>query len=192
MLAHGQKIEMIGKVTGVEKEKVLMEDCTFREVEKVTLPVVTAKNLVAAYTRDWQKANATYGSWNKSKQMILTGVIQEIKSSDQIPKTTLFLEPRGKFTIEVGVNSSEATGIRSVRTAVPARLENRVCSTFESGRYCRSTRSRGTGAIDQYPPRSRSNRAAKMEGLSNRGQQSQSMEPPLDTRAAARQSPIMP
>ncbi len=112
MLAHGQRIEMIGKVTGVEKEKVLMEDCTFRELEKVTLPVVTAKNLVAAYTRDWLKANATYGSWNKSKQMILTGVIQEIKSSDQIPKTTLFLEPRGKFTIEVGVNSSEATGLK--------------------------------------------------------------------------------
>lgn len=112
MLAHGQKIEMIGKVTRIEKEKVLMEDCTFRELEKVTLPEVTSKNLVAAYTRDSQKANATYGSWNKSKQMILTGVIQEIKGSDQVPTTTLFLEPRGKFTIQVAVTSSEATGLK--------------------------------------------------------------------------------
>jgi hypothetical protein len=112
MLVHGQKIEMIGKVTRIEKDKVLMEDCTYHELEKVILPVVTARNLVAAYTRDWNKANATYGSWNKSKQMILTGVIQDIHINDQFPTATLFLEPRGKFTIQVGVGSSEAAGLK--------------------------------------------------------------------------------
>jgi hypothetical protein len=44
--------------------------------------------------------------------LCLTGVIQEIKSSDQFPTTTLFLEPRGKFTIQVNVNSSEANGLK--------------------------------------------------------------------------------
>jgi hypothetical protein len=56
--------------------------------------------------------NGSLGTRKRLIFLCLTGVIQEIKSSDQIPKTTLFLEPRGKFTIQVGVNSSEATGLK--------------------------------------------------------------------------------
>jgi hypothetical protein len=40
------------------------------------------------------------------------------------------------------------------------------------------------------PPRRRSRSAPKIDGLSNRGQQSQSIEPQLETSAADRQSPI--
>jgi len=43
----------------------------------------------------------------------------------------------------------------------------------------------------KWPPRSESSRAAKTEGLSNRGQQSQSMEPSAETSAADRQSPTI-
>jgi hypothetical protein len=43
----------------------------------------------------------------------------------------------------------------------------------------------------QNPPRFRSRSAAKIAGLSNRGQHSQSIDPYRETKAAERQSPMM-
>jgi hypothetical protein len=63
-------------------------------------------------------------------------------------------------------------------------------STFVRGRYARDERDGGTGAIFQAPPISRSSTPAKSEGLSMRGQQSQSTDPSRDTRATDRPSPI--
>jgi hypothetical protein len=48
------------------------------------------------------------------------------------------------------------------------------------------------GAIDQQPWSEFPNKAEKHAALSNRGQQSQSIEPFLPTRAAVVQSPISP
>ena len=84
------------------------------------------------------------------------------------------------------------TGIRSLSLAAPLLVENWVCSTFESRRYCLSICCGVSGEIRQYPPRSVSSSAAKMEALSNLGQHSQSMEPCRETSAAARQSPMIP
>jgi hypothetical protein len=47
-----------------------------------------------------------------------------------------------------------------------------------------------TGATLKRPPRCESTSAAQIDGLSNRGQHSQSIDPSVDTSAADRQSPI--
>ncbi len=71
---------------------------------------------------------------------------------------------------------------------------NRVISTAVSWKYhcLRVTPSRASGAIRKYPPRSRSSSAANTLGESNRGQQNQSMLPPVVTSAAVCRSPISP
>jgi hypothetical protein len=48
------------------------------------------------------------------------------------------------------------------------------------------------GASSQWPFSGPPSSAAQQAPLSNRGQQSQSMEPDFDTNAAERQSPRMP
>jgi len=68
----------------------------------------------------------------------------------------------------------------------------RIEDVRESGTYRRSTVAGPAGEMRQNPPRSRSRSAAKMEGLSNLGRQSQSIDPFRDTKAAERQSPMMP
>src|SRR5262245_50755707 len=89
-------------------------------------------------------------------------------------------------------NSSEATGIKSVRRALPAGVKNLVSSTFDSGRYRLSVVCEDRGLIRQQPPRCGSSKAAKIAGLSNLGQHSQSIDPSCETSAAERQSPIIP
>jgi hypothetical protein len=129
MLALGQKIEMIGKVTSVKEDRVTMEDCTYRELEKITLPRITAKNLVAAYLKDPRRADATYGSGNKSKQMFLTGVIREILGGDV---RTLVLEPPGKLNVHVNaVSSKEAEGLKKGDT-VTLKADCRGVGTFKN------------------------------------------------------------
>src|SRR5437763_13732900 len=84
------------------------------------------------------------------------------------------------------------TGMRSVRTACPEGVVKRVCRTFELAMYSRVTEYGAEGEILQRPPRSRSSIAAKLEDESNRGQQGHATEPLFATRAAERQSPMLP
>src|SRR5436305_1381707 len=92
--------------------------------------------------------------------MILTGVIQEIKTSDQIPKTTLFLEPRGKFTIEIGVNSSKATGLKKGDTVkLKADCTGPGHSANEGKILCTGVILKDDEAPRRRPLRSRSDRA---------------------------------
>ncbi len=86
-------------------------------------------------------------------------------------------------------SSSEATGMRSVRTMSPVPVSNRVWSTLVCLRYCRSVLNGAAGAIRQRPAAG-SRMAPNRDGLSNRGQHSQSIEPSRPTRAALRPSPI--
>src|SRR5581483_4168479 len=88
--------------------------------------------------------------------------------------------------------SASLIGIRSVRTASPEPVRNLVSKTFEFPAYLRSASYSPVGEIFQYPPRSRSNMAANIEGESKRGQHSHSMQPNFDTSAAVLQSPITP
>ena len=86
-------------------------------------------------------------------------------------------------------SSSEATGMRSVRTSMPepvieAGLEHiGVLDVAALGLE-------GPDRRDAPVPGAGSRSAPKSEGLSNRGQQSQSIEPSRPTRAADRPSPM--
>ena len=78
--------------------------------------------------------------------------------------------------------------MKSVRTTSPSAAEKRVQRTFVSGAYHRSLRKSPPGAIEKRPAAG-SRIAPNKDGLSNRGQQSQSSEPPREMRAADRESP---
>ena len=91
----------------------------------------------------------------------------------------------------VRFSASEETGMQSVRVTTPRSVLKRVSRTFVSVTYARSTCAAPVGARRQLPASSSSS-APKIEGLSNRGQQSQSIEPSHPTSAIERQSPIAP
>ena len=81
--------------------------------------------------------------------------------------------------------------MKSVSASSPSGEENRVRSTLVSPTYSRSTRNVPRGAIAKRPPRSSSRMAAKREGLSNCGQQSQSTDPAREISAADLPSPTI-
>src|SRR6266496_3854073 len=82
---------------------------------------------------------------------------------------------------------SAPTASASVSVIVPVGVWNVVSSTRLRSAYRRSVRPGSTGVIDQCPASWSSSRA-KQDGLSNRGQVSQSTEPDRVTRAAEWQS----
>jgi hypothetical protein len=68
---------------------------------------------------------------------------------------------------------------------------NVVSSTLLSPMYRRVVVAAPTGLTAKRPPRSASTIAPNTDGLSNRGRQSQSIEPLVETSAADRQSPMI-
>ena len=90
------------------------------------------------------------------------------------------------------MSSSDITGIRSVRRTSPSAVVNVVTSTFDSSSYARVTVNGAVGAIEKCPPAPRSSSAANSDGLSKRGQQSQSIDPDRPTSAADRPFPMIP
>jgi hypothetical protein len=80
---------------------------------------------------------------------------------------------------------------RSVSSTTPELVSNRVVRTLEFRRYERELSYLAVGSIEKVPPRCGSRMPAKIAGLSNRGQQSQSIEPVPETSAALRQSPTI-
>jgi hypothetical protein len=88
------------------------------------------------------------------------------------------------------LSSSPFAARRSVRTAVPLAVRNDVRRTFVSPTYARSIVAAPSVRMLQAPPSAGSRRRAKIDGLSNCGQQSQSIEPSRETSATLRLSPI--
>jgi hypothetical protein len=81
--------------------------------------------------------------------------------------------------------------MQSVTTTVPSSVENSVSSTRVAGRYRRFTCAfLQEGAIRQCPFSSAPSSAAKHEAESNRGKESQSIDPLFATRAAVEPFPI--
>src|SRR4051812_5116282 len=83
--------------------------------------------------------------------------------------------------------------MKSTTSPTPASVKNRVTRTAESGKYiCDVVYSVPAGRMRKCPPRSSSSNAPNTLGESNRGQQNQSTEPSVVTRAAVCRSPISP
>ncbi len=80
--------------------------------------------------------------------------------------------------------------MKSVSKAVPVGVRNRVRSTFVPSTYERSSRAGPVGVMRHTLPPRRSRSPAKREGLSKRGQHSQSREPSRAISAADRPSPM--
>ena len=88
--------------------------------------------------------------------------------------------------------SNGLTGMQSVSSSTPSVVVNVVASTLVAGRYVRRvSRTSATGATRKLPPPSSSARA-NTDGESNRGKQSQSIDPSRPTSASEWQSPIIP
>ena len=83
--------------------------------------------------------------------------------------------------------------MQSVTRATPSAVSKSVSSTRECGRYRRVVPiTFPAGAIRQVPLCSVPSSPAKHAAESNRGRQSQSIDPSLPTSAAVRRSPMMP
>ena len=90
------------------------------------------------------------------------------------------------------VGVERPTGMQSVSSSTPSAVTKVVASTLVLGRYVRwMSCASASGATRKWPPCSSSDRA-KTDGESNRGKQSQSMDPSWPTRANEWQSPIIP
>ena len=111
LLARGQRVEMTGKVAKVEADRVRLESCTFTEVDKANMPAVTAKDLAAAYARDPAAAGRKYGNLSASKDILLTGVVREVKDTRYSHKVVV-LEPAGKPTVTVTLSKEDAEGLK--------------------------------------------------------------------------------
>src|SRR5437667_7525373 len=86
--------------------------------------------------------------------------------------------------------SSEVTAMKSVSTIFPDPVANAVSRTLVLSVYRRETDESLDGQMLQCPPIFESTSAPKMEALSKRGQQSQSIEPRLEIKAADLPSPM--
>ena len=82
--------------------------------------------------------------------------------------------------------------MKSLTSATPVGLKNRVSRIAVSGRYSCLLEHGIAGAMRKLPPMSASSIAAKRLGPSNRPGQNQSMLPSRPTSAAVRRSPIRP
>jgi hypothetical protein len=81
--------------------------------------------------------------------------------------------------------------MQSTTRTAPVGVSNVVSRTRLSGRYRRVVRTTGpSGAIFHRPWSGVPSRAAKQAGESNRGRQSQSIDPSVPTRATVWQSPM--
>jgi len=80
--------------------------------------------------------------------------------------------------------------MRSVNKREPVCVLNLVSKTFVLSTYRRSVLNGAVGAIRQWPAWG-SSRAPNIDGLSKRGQQSQSIDPSREISAAERQSPMI-
>ena len=87
-------------------------------------------------------------------------------------------------------SSSVMTGIRSSSFAVPELVVKVVSMTLVPSRYWRFASCSIAGWMAKKPPLSTSRRRPKIDGESNRGQQSQSIEPPRETSATERVQPM--
>jgi len=111
LLARGQRVEMTGEVTKVEADRVRMGSCTFTEVDKSNMPTVTAKDLAAAYAKDPAAAGRKYGNLSAPRDILLTGVVREVKDTQYSHKMVL-LEPAGKPTVSVSLSKEDAEGLK--------------------------------------------------------------------------------
>jgi hypothetical protein len=82
-------------------------------------------------------------------------------------------------------------GMKSMSTATPVGVSKVVSRMSVPDRYWRRLDQTPSGAISQRPCSALPSKAAKHAGESNRGQQSQSIEPPRLTSAAVSPSPMI-
>src|SRR3954453_18130679 len=86
-----------------------------------------------------------------------------------------------------------AGGMKSTTSPTPSSARKRVMRIAVSGRYsCLVVYPVPFGLTLPCPPRSGSSRAPNTDGESNLGEQNQSIDPSVETRAAVRRSPISP
>src|SRR4051812_20061163 len=86
-----------------------------------------------------------------------------------------------------------AGGMKSTTSPIPSSARKRVMRIAVSGRYsCLVVYVVPLGRTVQCPPRSGSSSAPNTDGESNLGEQNQSIDPSVETRAAVRRSPISP
>jgi hypothetical protein len=89
--------------------------------------------------------------------------------------------------------ASPRIGMKSMSLTVPSSVSNSVSSTIVSPRYRRRVARIGlAGVISQRPCSSDPSKAAKIAPESNRGTQSQSIDPSRPTNAAVSVSPMTP
>ena len=81
--------------------------------------------------------------------------------------------------------------MKSVRTIWPLTPTNVVSRIFVFSMYRRLASESCTGRMLQWPPRFESKTAPKIDGLSNRGQQSQSSDARFEINAAERPLPMI-
>jgi hypothetical protein len=111
LLARGQKVALTGEVVTVAADRVTLAGCTFAEVEKVTLPTVTAKELAAAYAKAPAAAARKYGDLSTRKEFVLTGVVRELRDTKYAHKVVV-LEPGGKPAVTVTLSKEDAEGLK--------------------------------------------------------------------------------
>ena len=96
-------------------------------------------------------------------------------------------------TTRITCGGPSPRGMKSITRAEPSVVSKSVSSTSVPARYRRSVRvTSPAGAICQRPWLSSPSRAAKHAPESNRGRQSQSIDPLRPTSAAVRMSPMSP
>src|SRR4051794_37784371 len=107
------------------------------------------------------------------------------------------MRPRTHCTMRtmrwLSVAVAPAGGMKSTTWPMPSSVKNRVTRTAVSGRYiCLEVYAVFAGRIRKWPPRSSSSSAPNTLGESKRGQQNQSIDPSVVTRAAVCRSPMIP
>ncbi len=77
-LGKGQKVKVVGKVTGVNAFAVSLAQCTFTEEDKSTTPKVTVEELTSEFAKDAEAAKKKYKIENlNSQEIILEGTVAD-------------------------------------------------------------------------------------------------------------------